>query len=352
MTKQKGGFRGVQATIRITTFLIVVIGSFLLVSTFIFQKQAAFTFEAATGKITISATDAKSEQPIQATKYSIIDQQTGEVVAEIMTDEFGVGTSEPLRYGYYTVRQSDAGPYRLLDKDHTLSLFQDVIELDVVLEVPAYVRSYKYSEEGHLQITSVYITVPPVMQLPELPHGCEITSATSVLNHYGYKVSKTTMADHYLLKEPFSVKNSQLYGPNPYKAYAGDPRKNPGGFFSYAPPIVKAVNQFIGEQEGSEKAFDISGSSQEEIFAQLNRGIPVVIWVTLDLSKPLLKYSWYITDTNQKFIAPINLHAVVLNGYDEKNVFVMNPLKGEMTYDIEKFFASYAELGSHALIIE
>ncbi|MEN2465771.1 C39 family peptidase [Ornithinibacillus sp. JPR2-1] len=33
-----------------------------------------------------------------------------------------------------------------------------------------------------------------MMQKPELPNGCEITSLTSVLNYYDYQVSKTNMA--------------------------------------------------------------------------------------------------------------------------------------------------------------
>ena len=37
---------------------------------------------------------------------------------------------------------------------------------------------------------SCYINVKWVSQKPELPTGCEITSLTTVLNYYGYNVSK------------------------------------------------------------------------------------------------------------------------------------------------------------------
>ncbi|MBY0121236.1 C39 family peptidase [Bacillus sp. S/N-304-OC-R1] len=219
------------------------------------------------------------------------------------------------------------------------------------LNVPTYVKKYDWTKEGQLKITEVFIPVKMVKQLPELPHGCEITSLTAILNTYGFEVSKTEMADKYLPKQPFSSKNNRRYGANPLKAYAGNPRSQTGGFFSYAPPIIQAAEKYSVAAGAELQTKDISGSSREEIINQLNKGIPVVIWVTLDLGKPRLNYSWYLNDTGEKFTAPVNLHAVVLNGYDEKSVHVMNPLKGQMTYNIDAFFKSYQELGSHAMTV-
>lgn len=42
------------------------------------------------------------------------------------------------------------------------------------------------------------LDVEPVLQLPELPTGCEITSLATVLNYYGYDISKTQLADEYM----------------------------------------------------------------------------------------------------------------------------------------------------------
>lgn len=42
------------------------------------------------------------------------------------------------------------------------------------------------------------LDVEPVLQLPELPTGCEITSLATILNYYGYDISKTQLADEYL----------------------------------------------------------------------------------------------------------------------------------------------------------
>lgn len=59
--------------------------------------------------------------------------------------------------------------------------------------------------------------------------------------------TKMEMANNYLPKESFTYQNNKRYGPNPYKAYAGDPRLETG-FFSYAPPIVAAAENFSLEE--------------------------------------------------------------------------------------------------------
>ncbi|MCQ6276687.1 C39 family peptidase [Bacillus sp. V3B] len=197
----------------------------------------------------------------------------------------------------------------------------------------------------------LYIPVDTVLQYPELPHGCEITSLTAILNYYGYNVSKTEMSDTYLPKQPFKRVGDQLYGANPFKAYAGEPRSTEG-FFAYAPPIVEAANRYFEDIGEDNRSIDISGSSRQEMMELLDQGIPVVIWVTLDLSQPILSESWHFHDSKEYFLAPSNLHSVVLNGYSGNLVHVMDPLKGHISHDANTFFHSYEALGSQALMIE
>lgn len=196
----------------------------------------------------------------------------------------------------------------------------------------------------------IYIPVDVVLQHPELPNGCEITSLTSILNYYGYPVTKTEMSDTYLPKQPFRRVDDKLYGANPFQAYAGEPR-NVEGYFSYAPPIVEAANRYFHALGEEAHSIDISGSSRQEIMGLLDKGIPVVIWATLDLSQPRLTESWYFHDSKEHFLAPSNLHAVVLNGYSGNLVHVMDPLKGHMSHDANAFFHSYGALGSQVLMI-
>ena len=198
----------------------------------------------------------------------------------------------------------------------------------------------------------VYIPIQTLMQEPELPNGCEIVSLTAILNYYEYDVSKLKMADQFLPKQALTRQGGKLYGPDPYKVYAGNPRSKINGWYSFAPPIVEAANNYMATQKDKLKAINISGSSKEQLLSYLNNGIPIVVWITLDLSTPTLDGHWYLSDTGEYYKAYTNLHVVVLNGYKEGMVHVMNPLKGQVEYNLDAFFKSYEEMGKQAVILE
>ena len=224
--------------------------------------------------------------------------------------------------------------------------------LDLSLRLGAVGNEMRTSGNTIITPNEAYIPVNTLMQDPELPNGCEIVSLTAILNYYGYNVQKTEMADNYLPKQDFSWSQGKRYGPNPYKMYAGNPRSKTGGWYSFAPPIVEASNNYMATQQNKMKATNISGSSKEQIISYLDQGIPIVIWVTLDLSVPNLNSHWYVSDTGEYYKAYTNLHVVVLNGYKDGVVHVMNPLKGQVEYNMDAFFKSYEEMGKHALILD
>lgn len=311
----------------------------------IFKKQQ--------GRITILNIDENTELPIKDNKYSITDIDSGKIIQIISTDKNGIANSKLLDYdSKYEVKWIESNPYYPIKEEiFTLEINQENYEIIIKSKMYDHIIKAHQTEDGDMVIDEVFIEVPTIMQLPELPNGCEITSLTSVLNYKGYNAEKTKMADVYLPKEPFYRKDNKLFGANPYIAYAGNPREN-HGFFSYAPPIVKAANDFLANFEGDENPIDISGSTKEEIINYLKQGIPVVIWVTLDLSKPINTYSWHLSDTGEEVNMPINLHCVVLNGYVGDNVHVMNPLEGQVMYNGDAFFQSYGELGNHAMILD
>ena len=74
----------------------------------------------------------------------------------------------------------------------------------------------------------------------------------------------------------------------------------------------------------------MSNASQDDILQLVREGIPVVTWVTLDLSKPKRKAErgWIYTGETTPHDAFMNLHAVVLTGHLGDKVVVMDPLKG------------------------
>lgn len=58
---------------------------------------------------------------------------------------------------------------------------------------------------------------PIVLQMPELPTGCEITALTMVLNYYGYPVDKVSMVSNFLPladDDLYYGENGKFYGPD------------------------------------------------------------------------------------------------------------------------------------------
>lgn len=315
-------------------------------------EQSWFNQKGRTGKITITNIDANTRFPIKDTEYAIINAETDEIVDIVTTDGKGKVVTDPLKNGSYKIIQNNiSNPYMLDSNEITLNINSNNVEVKTENKMVEYVKNYVRIKDGNIKVTEVFIPIKKILQLPELPNGCEITSLTAVLNYFGYDVTKTAMADKYLPKEPFVKKGNKQYGANPYKAYAGEPRNQDGGFFSYAPPIIEAANKYFHDVGGDDHTLDISGSTREEIIRRIDKGTPVLVWITLDLGKPKINSSWYFHDTGEKFDSPSNLHAVVLNGYDEKNVHVMNPLVGQMKYNADAFFKSYKALGSHSLVV-
>lgn len=195
------------------------------------------------------------------------------------------------------------------------------------------------------------LDVPVVLQKPELPHGCEITSLTAVLNYYGMSVSKTEMAQNFLPKQSFRIIGEKKYGADPNIAFAGNPADKKSGTYVFAPPIVQTAEKAIIAKNASLRVTNVSGQSQEEIINLVKQGVPVIVWVTLDLTPPRTEGGWIIEGTGTYHKMYQNLHAVVLTGHLKDKVVVMNPLKGYVTYNEAQFFKSYKELGSQAVAI-
>ena len=73
-----------------------------------------------------------------------------------------------------------------------------------------------FTLETYIDREANHIDVPTILQYPELPNGCEITSLTAVLNYFGIDVHKTEMADDYLPQKPFGYENGGKTGPDPH----------------------------------------------------------------------------------------------------------------------------------------
>jgi uncharacterized protein YvpB len=185
------------------------------------------------------------------------------------------------------------------------------------------------------------VEVPELLQLPELPTGCEAVSLTIDLLSMGFSLDKTTIAEDYL-----------PYGDNMACAYVGSPFTEEGAGV-YPPGIVKAANAYLRAQNSNRKAVDISGASMEELCGYIDQGTPVLVWHSMYM-EPVEKegetsafegktYPWFITE-----------HCVVLCGYDKERgtVTVSDPLEGKIERDADAFTSIYNDVGQYAVVIQ
>lgn len=177
-------------------------------------------------------------------------------------------------------------------------------------------------------------------QNPELPTGCEITSLTSVLNYYGCNVDKTTMADEYLKKGNGSF----------YEMFLGNPRDNTS-YGCMAQPIVNAANKYFKANNMTSVAKNISGMDFNEILGMVAQGDPIVIWNTIDMRQPYESKTFVFNGKEYTWMSPE--HCVVITGYDlNKNiVYIMDPMEGNITRNLETFQSRYETMHSQAVYI-
>lgn len=136
------------------------------------------------------------------------------------------------------------------------------------------------------------ININCILQNPELPSGCEITSLTMSLNYNGYKVDKIELSDNFLPKGKIGETDYNV-------AFVGNPKDNTG-FGCYAPVIVNTANNYLKSVESKKTAFNLTGSSLQEIFKYIDSNIPVIVWVTNEMKAPYISRTWYVMVKNYR----------------------------------------------------
>lgn len=199
--------------------------------------------------------------------------------------------------------------------------------------------------------TRIVLPVENIQQLPELPAGCEVTSTAIVMNYEGIKVDKMVLAT-FLPKMEFPDKNGLWE--SPWNKFVGNPKLTYYG--CYSPVIVETFNACLKKNKIENfEIVDISDSSMEELYGQIDDGHPVIVWATMFMKESYTgRSSWYLQD-GTKFNWRSNEHCLVLIGYDtDKNTVILSDpydSKGTVEYDAELFESRYTELYKQALII-
>lgn len=200
---------------------------------------------------------------------------------------------------------------------------------------------------------SVVLDVEDIEQLPELPTGCEITSAAILVNYAGYPVDKVDL-DHFLPKTTDDVGDGVgvfVETDDPSVAFIGDTRDENGSSCNEQ-PIIVAIDGYLASVGSTAHAYDLSGSTPDALYQSVASGIPVEVWVTTYMSDYDTGYGWFNTfdDGTEAFLGS-NFHAMVLMGYSSDSVVLADPLDEVVVYPKEAFEKVWTDRGSMAVVI-
>ncbi|MGP3640026.1 C39 family peptidase [Lentilactobacillus hilgardii] len=152
-------------------------------------------------------------------------------------------------------------------------------------------------------------------------NGCE---AASLLEGFHFNREAVEVSyGKFLLDMPISQDG------NPYHGFGGSPFKNQSGKFEaiFTRPLIE-----WGRKYG--KLRDLSGADSSWLFDEVQKGHPVLTYVTVHFEQP--KWEKYPFG-----LVPVNNHAVILDGFDQNRVHVSDPIDGKYWMAKEKFETIY-----------
>lgn len=205
---------------------------------------------------------------------------------------------------------------------------------EVALQTPA--QTQEYQGENPLPLSSV-------LQLPELPNGCEFVSLCMVLEYYGYACDKVELVRKYCPLVPFAQGN-------PNQAYIGSPFAGERGLGCYAPVVLSAANRFLQDHEANLLAKYAFATSISSLLEWIDQGVPVILWATVDMTNDFSLATEWVAD-GEEFAWHRYSHCLVLTGYTQQSYIFQDPLRGQISYDRAASENSFTALGCQAIVI-
>ena len=163
-------------------------------------------------------------------------------------------------------------------------------------------------------------------QFPKYPTGCESIALYILLKYNG--VNNVTPEDiiNNLRKGELPYKTDDgVFGGNPEVEFIGDPRNN-YSYGVYNKPLADVANKY---KSGINSKI---GMSFEDMLNIVKEKRPVLVWTTINLSKPYSGTSWIYKETGEVINWISGEHAVVVIGYNDNNIIVSDPYTGTIRY--------------------
>lgn len=182
---------------------------------------------------------------------------------------------------------------------------------------------------------------PRIMQMPELPRGCEVTSLAMMLGHAGIQVSKMELAQK-IPKVPF--RKNEWKG-NMHQGFVGDmySLRRPGlGVF--VEPITQLADRYLPD-----RIIQLTGKEPKDLYQMIEYGRPV--WVLTNVTyRPLPDSAFETWKTEQgKQKVTYFQHSVVLVGYDDQFVYFHDPLGRVTKAERVDFEKAWIQIGRQAI---
>lgn len=222
---------------------------------------------------------------------------------------------------------------------------ESIYNYEDILEV--YYKSLKYS--------FIINNFPLVKQNPDYPNGCEVASATMLLEHYGINIDMKEYVDNYLPKKEVYEEDGLRYGPDPSQYYAGNPSDSSRGWGTFLPVIKNSLYTIFKDKLPAETVGHVYTSEDKlPLEEYVQTGNPVLTWTTVDYSEAKDIYEWFSYDKSRTYTYPKKAHVVVIVGMDKDYYYLNDPLKDEKAIKVlrETFDKSYDSMGRQALYIE
>jgi uncharacterized protein YvpB len=206
----------------------------------------------------------------------------------------------------------------------------------------------------------VLINVPIVNQYPEMPVGCEISAATSLINYMGFKISDTDFAKKYFPHEEeadnygfWYDEDDVFHGPDPNKEFIGNPFG--WGYGIYPAAVARAMNTYFLNVGSTSRAVAVNGLIEEDFKRLIDGGVPVIVWATLDMDS--FNYrdpGVWITPDGKEITWYKGSHTLLLCGYDDDAFFFMDPNDKDeiIPYGKSLFMTRFKEAGEKAIIVK
>lgn len=200
----------------------------------------------------------------------------------------------------------DEGTYQVLD---TAVVTPDTVSL---MDSPDADLAIDSDLVANVVDDTITLDVPLIRQLPELPTGCEVVSATMLLQYYEIDVDKIQTAEALPLSS------------NPALGFVGSPFLS-SGYTIDPEPLALALSPWLDELIG------VQGMTLEELKETLSSGNPVVVWL--------------------EGFHGFSIHAVTVTGYDGDSILINDPWTGEKnaTLETDDFISMWDGLGNKAL---